>query len=216
MVQGRGYQFHLSCGNPVFKDVEGRTQKFEKIISVLRNFHSGGQSVYCLDIGCSNGIITSSLADYFAITIPIDIDQEAIQYAESQYSSPHVHFLFGDAMPIPFKENSIDIVVCNHIYEHVPQVERLMVETRILREEGCCYFSAGNKYVLIERHYQLPFLSWIPKSIAHFYIRLVGKGDFYHEEHRSLRGLRQLVKRFQIHDFTIPIIQNPQNFLQPI
>jgi hypothetical protein len=66
--------------------------------------------------------------------------------------------------------------------------------------------------MIIEGHYGLPFLSWLPKSLAHRYLKMAGRGDFYYEEHRSLRGLKQLVKRFRIHDYTLSIIRDPEKF----
>jgi 2-polyprenyl-3-methyl-5-hydroxy-6-metoxy-1,4-benzoquinol methylase len=216
MSQKRGYQLHLSRGDATLKDVEGRKQKYEKILAVLQDFcKDSGPSNYvnCLDIGCSAGIITSLLGNHFQMSIGVDIDQEAVQYARGHSLLRHVHFLTADSMMLPFRNNSIDVVVCNHIYEHVPSADRLMDEIhRILKKEGVCYFSAGNKYMITEGHYGLPFLSWVPKRIAHLYLRLTGKGEFYYEEHRSLRKLKQLVKKFQIHDYTLSVIRDPEKF----
>jgi ubiquinone/menaquinone biosynthesis C-methylase UbiE len=213
MSQKRGYQLHLLRGNVVLKDVEGRKQKFEKILAVLRDFCKDPESLSCLDIGCSAGIITSLLGNHFRMSVGVDIDQEALQYARQHSLSPRVHFLTADSMRLPLRNNSIDVIVCNHIYEHVPQAERLMDEIyRVLKKEGCCYFAAGNKYMVLEGHYGLPFLSWVPKRVAHLYLRITGKGDFYYEEHRSLGGLKQLMKNFQIRDYTIAIVRDPERF----
>ena len=213
MTQNRGYQFHLSRGDFVLKDIEGRTQKSEKIRSVLQDFNPGTQSMNCLDIGCSSGIITALLGNHLRMSIGIDIDQEAIQHAQDQSPSPRVQFLMADSMVLPFHGNSVDVIVCNHIYEHVPYADRMMDEIyRVLKEEGFCYFSAGNKYMVIEGHYGLPFLSWVPRSLANLYLRMTGKGQFYYEEHRSFRGLKQLVKRFRIHDYTLSVIRDPEKF----
>jgi len=213
MTQNRGYQFHLSRGDFVLKDVKGRTQKSEKILSVLQDFNPGTQSMNCLDIGCSSGIITALLGNHFRMSIGMDIDQEAIQYAQDQSPSPRVQFLMADSMTLPFHDNSVDVIVCNHIYEHVPCADRMMDEIyRVLKEKGFCYFSAGNKYMILEGHYGLPFLSWVPKSFAHYYLKMTGKGSFYYEEHLSLRGLKKLVQKFQIYDYTLRIIQNPEKF----
>ena len=213
MTLKRGYQLHLSRGDFVLKDVEGRTQKFRKIISVLQDFHPGTKSFNCLDIGSSSGIITSLLGSHFRLAIGIDIDQEAIQYAKSNFSSPSVQFLIGDSMVLPFRDDSMDVIVCNHVYEHVPLAGQLMDEVyRVLKANGFCYFSAGNKYTVIEGHYGLPFLSWVPKPLAHLYLRITGKGSFYYEEHLPLKGLKKLVNRFQIYDYTLPIIRNPEKF----
>ncbi len=195
------------------RDVKSRTQKFKKILSVLQDYHPNSQVLNCLDIGCSTGTITSLIKDHFSAAIGMDIDQEAVHYGKDSSPSPRIEFLIADAMALPFKINSIDAIVCNHVYEHVPEATQMMDEIhRVLRENGFCYFSAGNKYVVIEGHYHLPFLSWLPKPLAHLYLRLTGKGDFYYEEHRSLRGLKQLVKKFRIHDYTLSIIQNPEKF----
>ena len=213
MSEKRGYQLHLSRGDSVLKNIDGRTQKFEKIISVLQDFHPRTQSLKCLDIGCSSGIITSLLGNHFQMSIGMDIDQEAIESAEKHSSSACVHFLIADSMVLPFHDNSLDAIVCNHVYEHVPEAQQMINEIyRVLKEDGFCYFSAGNKYMIIEGHYGLPFLSWLPKPIAHRYLKITRKGGFYYEEHLPLRGLRRLVKKFRVCDYTLPIIQNPEKF----
>jgi ubiquinone/menaquinone biosynthesis C-methylase UbiE len=214
MTKKRGYQLHLSRGDFVLKDIKGRTQKFEKILSVLQDFHPGTQSLNCLDIGCSSGIITSLLGNHFQMSIGMDIDQEAIEYAQNHSSSPRAQFLIADSMALPFHNNSMDVIVCNHIYEHVPQAKQMMDEVyRVLKEDGLCYFSAGNKYMIIEGHYRLPFLSWLPKPFAHLYLNLAGKGEFYYEQHLSFGGLKKLVGKFRIYNYTLSIIRNPKKFL---
>ncbi len=213
MTRKRGYQLHLSRGDFVLKDVHGRTQKFRKILSVLQDFHPGTTSLNCLDIGSSSGIITSQLGSHFRFAIGIDIDREAVRYAKSHFSSPGVQFLIGDSMVLPFPDKSIDVIICNHVYEHVPASGQLMDEVyRVLKTNGYCYFSAGNRYTVIEGHYGLPFLSWLPKPLAHLYLRMTGKGPFYYEEHLSLSRLKNLVHRFQVFDYTLPIIRNPEKF----
>lgn len=213
MVQQRGYQYHLLRDYSVLKEVKGRTQKFRKILSVLQDFCPETQSLNCLDIGCSSGIITSLLGNHFRMSMGMDIDREAVQCAKNQSSSPPIHFMIADSMALPFQDNSIDVIVCNHIYEHVPYANRMMEEIyRVLKEDGFCYFSAGNKYMFIEGDYQLPFLSWLPKIFAHLYLKITGKGNFYYEENYSLWGLRKLVRKFRIHDYTLLITRNPKKF----
>lgn len=213
MTDRRGYQHHLSRGDSILKNKEGRTQKFKKIFSVIDDFCPEVHSLKCLDIGCSSGIITSLLGERFSMTIGTDIDREAISYAQERHGSFRIHFLAADAMSLPFKDNSFDVIICNHIYEHVPDAHQMADEIfRVLKGDGFCYFSAGNRYMIIEGHYSLPFLSWLPKPIAHIYLRLTGKAKFYYEAHFSLRGLRRLVKKFQIHDYTLPIIRDPERF----
>lgn len=213
MDNPRGYQLHFSKGDTVLRNIEGRTQKFKKIFSVIRDFRPEINRLNCLDLGCSNGIITSLLGEKFAFAIGVDIDQEAVSWAQKHYASSKNGFLIGDALSLPFKDESFDVIICNHIYEHVPDAKKLMDEVyRVLKRDGFCYFSAGNRYMIVEGHYGLPFLSWLPKPIAHLYLRITGKGKFYYENHLSLRGLKRLVQKFQIWDYTLSVIQNPEKY----
>jgi SAM-dependent methyltransferase len=104
-------------------------------------------------------------------------------------------------------------VVCNHVYEHVPDAKRLLDEIyRVLKPGGVCYFAAGNRLNLIEPHHRLPLLSVMPKPLAHLYLRLLRNGNRYHETHLTLWGLRRLVSSFAVVDYSIPIIKHPERF----
>jgi len=213
MTQKGVYQLHLSRGDVVLKDVQGRTRKGNKILSVLRDFGRTSSRSVCLDIGCSSGVVTSLLGDHFGSAIGIDIDQDAVRYAKEHCTSTFARFIIGDSMVLPLRDRSVDAVVCNHIYEHVPQADRMMDEIyRVLKEEGVCYFAAGNRHMIVEGHYGLPFLSWLPAPLGNLYLKCTGKGEFYYEQHLSLRGLKRLVKKFRVTDYTLPIIREPEKF----
>lgn len=90
----------------------------------------------------------------------------------------------GDALRLPLPDASFDAVLCNHLYEHVPDRPRLFREIgRILRPGGSVYVAAGNRWAVVEPHYRLPLLSWLPRPLADRYLRLTGRG-------RSYRGIR--------------------------
>jgi len=83
---------------------------------------------------------------------------------------------------------------------------------RVLRPGGICYFAAGNRLMWNEPHYNLPLLSVIPRPLAHHYIRMAGKASHYHELHFSYWGLRKLIKRFELVDYTVNMIKQPDKF----
>jgi 2-polyprenyl-3-methyl-5-hydroxy-6-metoxy-1,4-benzoquinol methylase len=195
-------------------DPEARTQKAKKIIAVFDDFYSGNLGkLSVLDIGCSTGIITNALKDRFGNVIGIDIDEQAISYAKTKYERDGLKFDLQDSMNLKFASNSFDIVVCAHIYEHVPDSNKLISEIcRVLKTGGICYFAAGNRLNVIEPHYRLPLLSILPKPIANLYLRLLRKGNFYYEKHLTLHGLRKLVHPFEIIDYTGRIISDPGRY----
>jgi hypothetical protein len=83
---------------------------------------------------------------------------------------------------------------------------------RVLKPDGCCYFAAGNRLNIMEPHYRLPFLSVMPRLLAHWYMRMAGKGTHYYEKHLSYWGLRRLVSSFAINDYSCRMIRQPRQY----
>jgi len=208
------YQLDYSSAHPEILDSLSREKKYRKMISVIRDYHKGDlSSLCCLEIGASGGIITALLSNQMPNTMGLDIDAAAIHLAAKNASKSNVNYIVGDGLNLPFKDRSLDIIICNHVYEHVPNANKLFSEIyRILKNDGFCYMSAGNKLVIFESHYFLPFLSWLPKPVAHRYLRLTGKGHYYYENLLSCVGLRKLLKDFNVIDYTLDIICDPKKF----
>lgn len=197
-------------------DVEGRRRKARTMRAVLADFYGGVEelkTLRLLDVGAGNGVIDHCLADDFSDVLGIDIDAAAIARAQRLPARENLAFRVGDAMQIDVENESFDVVLCAHVYEHVPSAQTLMSEIRrVLRPGGVCYFAAGNRFQLMEPHYRLPLLSVIPTPLAHLYLRALGRGRHYYEQHRSYRGLRRLVSGFRVCDYTLKLIREPERF----
>jgi len=191
-----------------------RLKKAKQILFVLKDYlKTDLTKLTCLDIGCSSGVISSYLADHFAEVIGIDIDKKAITLAQKEYKKKNLNFYFQDALKMPFKDNSFDVVVCNQVYNFVPDSRQLMREIyRVLKLGGICFFGARNKYTLIESQYRLPFLSWLPHKIAQIYVRITGKGIVYVGNYLSYWQLKKLCSRFKIHDYTLRVLYDPVKY----
>jgi ubiquinone/menaquinone biosynthesis C-methylase UbiE len=50
---------------------------------------------------------------------------------------------------------------------------------QVLKPKGAVYILTPNKIWPIEPHYHLPFLSYLPLSLANFYLRITGRGEDY-------------------------------------
>jgi len=118
-----------------------------------------------------------------------------------------------NALRTSFPDGSFEVVVCNQMYEHAPDAYQLLQEIyRLLVPGGVCYFGAVSRLTPIEPHYRLPFLSWLPKPIAHLYMRAAGKGERYYENLRTYWGLKALLSDFVVHDYTLKVIGDPDKF----
>lgn len=197
-------------------DEDGRRRKADTMVAILAD-HFGADrlsGLRVLDVGASTGLIDSFLAPHFGSVHGIDIDASAIAHAQARFAAQgNLHFMQGDAMSLPFPENHFDVVICSQIYEHVPDAARMMDNIhKVLKPGGVCYFAAGNRLDINEHHYNLPFLSVIPRPLAHLYVRLAGKADYYYEKHLSYWGLRRLARHFTIIDYTRRTIDDPERF----
>ncbi len=211
----RNYQYNYSSIRPSVFDREQREKKGRTIVLVCKDFFKSTDlsRLKLLDVGSSSGIIDNYLADYFGGVSGIDIDEAAMAHARAAFNKENLHFARGDAMQLDAADCSVDVVVCSHVYEHVPDAKKMFDEIfRVLKPGGFCYFSGNNRMMIIEPHYRLPFLSLLPRPLAHLYIRLAGRGNYYHEKHVTYWALQKLCEAFDIFDYSARVITDPDKF----
>lgn len=198
----------------LYYDKENRIRKAQTIISILSDVSKDKlNNSIVLDVGASTGYIDNEIANHVKKIYGIDIDESAINFAKTKFNQDNLEFKLSDAMELGFKDESFDIVICNHIYEHVLDDQRLMDEIlRVLKFGGYCLFTAGNRIALIEPHYKLPLLSVLPRIFSHIYLKITGKGSYYHEKHRCYWGLKSLVSKYKRVDYTLKIVIEPLRF----
>lgn len=211
----RDYQFNYSSLKPSVFNTEQRERKANTIVKVCQDFFQTADlsDLDLLDVGSSSGIIDNYLADHFRSVSGIDIDKAAMEHAQGTFRKANLHFSYGDAMRLAQADASIDVVVCSHVYEHVPDASSMFGEiVRVLKPGGVCYFSGNNRFMFMEPHYKLPLLSLLPRPLAHRYMRITGKGHYYHEKHLSYWALKSLCCGFKRIDYSARVIADPDRF----
>ena len=195
-------------------DTDARLQKARMVNSILGDYLGDTKDLALLDMSCSNGLMTKQIAESFGTVIGIDIDEGALDHAKEYSSGSNIRYEKMDGLHTCFEDNKFDVVLCSQMYEHVPDPQQLMSEIhRILKPGGVCYFGATSRLKIIETHYgRIPFLSYLPKSLANRYLRLLGKGDQYYETLFTYWGLKRLVSSFTIVDYTLQVLRNPLKF----
>ena len=195
-------------------DEAERRNKANKIISVLTDYLGNSSSLSLLDLSCSTGFMIAEFSKFFGRVVGLDLDINAIQFAKKKHLIANVEFICGDGLNTGFVQESFDVVICNQMYEHVPDAHLLLEEVyRILKPGGVCYFGATNRLKVIETHYgRLPFLSFMPKTLANWYLRILHRGNNYYETLYSYWGLKALCRKFRCIDYTLRIVQDPARF----
>jgi O-antigen biosynthesis protein len=95
-----------------------------------------------LDAGCGVGYGTAHLASVALRVVGVDVSADAIEHARARYAAPNTEFVQGDALELPFEDESFDVVCSFETIEHVRDAEALVAELRrVLRRGGTCVLS---------------------------------------------------------------------------
>ena len=186
-------------------DEASRLRKAEKVVKILSRYNDLSRS-RILDIGSGSGYLGRLMRQKAKKYIGIDfVDERKIKDFD---------FIQADALRIPFKNNSFDIIVCNHVIEHVTDQKKLLEEiSRLLKKDGICYMTCPNILWPMEPHLKLLFLSYFPKKIADAYVRAFGKGreyDIYPMTYRKFS--KKLEMYFKLENYTLEILRNPDYY----
>jgi ubiquinone/menaquinone biosynthesis C-methylase UbiE len=108
--------------------------------------------------------------------------------------------LVGAGEALPFGDKSFHIVTCWDVLEHVQTPEHLLREiSRVLDDDGIAFMTVINRYALVDPHYHLRFVNYMPRPLGEKYISL---------RHRSKDSLLQdRQKLSEMHYYTFGAFQ---------
>ena len=159
-------------------NLESRNRKALKIERLLA-LGSRPKPLRLLEIGTGSG----GIAHYFGSRASLQCEVEAVDVVDNRMTKDGYRFQQVTGVNLPFEDRAFDIVISNHVIEHVgdenAQLEHMREIRRTLRRDGIAYLAVPNRWMLVEPHFKLPFLSWLPMRLSHAYVRLAWKGTHY-------------------------------------
>jgi SAM-dependent methyltransferase len=172
-------------------DLHSREQKAEKIRAILEAERKLRGSVV-LEIGVGSGAIAAHLAEAVEPSGAVwGVDIRDLRVVTEGFG-----FVLVEDTSLPFADGFFDVVVSNHVLEHVgrraEQLAHLREIARVLKGDGVAYLATPNRWTLLEPHYRLPLLSWLPVPARGSYVRLARRGQEYDCEPRSRAELAEL------------------------
>ena len=112
-----------------------------------------------LEIGCGGGIFCHRIKQYLPNTTVTGLDRDAghIEYAlaKSKELNLDCSFIVGDALALPFADNTFDACTSHTVIEHVDNAKFLSEQYRVLKSGGVIsVLSVRTKLVFIMILYQ--------------------------------------------------------------
>lgn len=183
-----------------------RDRKAQAILCTLERFVPFNLAqAKCVDIGCGSGGIAYYIAPYVKEVTGIDPESWG-QWSEFSTLRDNLKFYNDSVENLTIANSSIDIVICNQVYEHVPNPRLLISEIyRILKPGGYCYFAGPNLLFPIEPHVFWPFIHWLPRTIALRLMKALGSKSTIDANSTHYWALRKWLHQFEIYD-AVPYI----------
>jgi ubiquinone/menaquinone biosynthesis C-methylase UbiE len=173
---------------------DGRIRKAMKMEQVMCHYLKTEklENIKILDIGCGTGKIINyfnkNTNKIYAVDVYNQIDKNIVIKNFNQVSSAE----------LPFEDNYFDIIISNHVVEHIQEQRLHMQEIyRCLNSKGICYYATPNKNFPIEPHHKIPLIHYLRSSGFHKILRLLGK----YEEDLYLLSYKQMINSFNKNNF---------------
>lgn len=159
-------------------DKISRINKSKKI-ELLLGMSVSSKLTSLLEIGTGSGYI----ANYFSETYLWLDGVYAVDVVDQRQVKGNYHFKNISGTTLPYDNEKFKYILSNHVIEHVGQYdkqkEHLSEIHRCLEPNGILYLAVPNRWRIIEPHYRLPFLSWLPSIFAAVYLKIMKKGSYY-------------------------------------
>jgi SAM-dependent methyltransferase len=140
---------------------------------------AAGRTIRMLEVGTGGG----GIAEYFATHGRLDVEVDAVDVHDQRQGSGSYRFTLVHGTTLPFADGTFDVVITNHVIEHVgpreAQLDHLRELRRVMAPDGIGYLAVPNRWMVVEPHYRLPFLSWLPPAARTPYLRLARRGTWY-------------------------------------
>jgi SAM-dependent methyltransferase len=182
---GEGFRFDYED----VKTVEGRGElttdsrdlaalRLERCLKAI-----SGQTGKLLEVGCGAGRYTRAFLSYRPDleVFGCDISHIALAEARAADRTGKIDYKIGDALNLPYEDNSFDIVLLFDVFEHVTDVGKAADEVaRVLKPGGvfhCFVPCEGNRrtiFAVLRNSTLLPIHRWKRDHIGHIQILTTG------------------------------------------
>jgi SAM-dependent methyltransferase len=189
-----------------------------------------------LDVGAGTGTNSHALGCNFNEVVALEPVLERVEFMRHRFSQErlsNVKLVRSSLWTLPFQPGSFDLIAMNGVLEWVPEgrsedpreLQELALTNmlKLLRPGGILYVGIENRacpeYLLgyLDPHCRLPFVTLLPRPLAHWYARRHGRQHGYRNYLYSSAGYQKLLRKVGFEDTDVyaalPSYNHPRYFM---
>lgn len=147
-----------------------------EVLTAARRFklgEGGAARLRVLDLGAGMGGFAVALARAGADVTALDYNLAYCEITRTRARRYDLDLpaLAGAGEALPFSDRQFEVVTCWDVIEHVQAPARLLGEVaRVTTEKGIVFVTVINRLALVDPHYHLRFVNWVPRPIGEKWI----------------------------------------------
>lgn len=138
----------------------------------------GNERGTILEVGCGVGglLVALELEGFKVIGLDYNHENCVITNLRGRRYERQVNVLNGSAETLPIKDNSIDVITCYEVLEHVFDPIAMLKEfARILRPEGKIFITVPNRWAFYDHHYQMYGINWTSRRTSDRIVKMFNR-----------------------------------------
>jgi 2-polyprenyl-3-methyl-5-hydroxy-6-metoxy-1,4-benzoquinol methylase len=158
------------------------------------------ENLTVLDLGSGQGGTAKILSENNKV---ISLDLNIVRLKSQDEFKDNVQRINGDALNVPLKSDSFDLIILQDVIEHVNDPQSLLISLHgLLKKNGILYLSTPNKLsvfnIISDPHWGLPFLSLFKRqSIRKYFLKNFRKPEYERKDIAQLLSLKELIVLFE-------------------
>ena len=157
------------------------------------------ENLTILDLGSGQGGTAKILSENNQV---ISLDLNIVRLKLQEDFKDNIQRVNGDALIVPLKADSFDLIILQDVIEHVNDPQSLIISLySLLKKNGILYLSTPNRLsvfnVISDPHWGLPLLSiFSRKTIRKYFLRNFRKSESERKDIAQLLSLKELMTLF--------------------
>lgn len=158
------------------------------------------ENLTILDLGSGQGGTAKILSGKNNV---VSLDLNITRLNQQENRCENIFRINGDALSLPLKSFSFDLIILQDVIEHVAMPGCLIKSLHnLLKENGIVYLSTPNKYsffnILSDPHWGFPLVSLLKReTIRNFFLKFFRKPEAGRTDIAELFSLKELSENFK-------------------